>query len=154
MSASVVRNILTILGALFNDAVKDSRLRYSPMAGVDIPSVGRKSMVVLKPDEIQGLLTNCEDDRTRLIVKAGILTGMRRGELFAVRWEDIDFQNNVIHVRRALFWKYGKYVRPEEGQQEPYTFVTPKTKTSVREIDLSPELRRNWKAFCAIHTAA
>jgi integrase len=44
-------------------------------------------------------------------------------------------------VRRALYWKRGKYIRPAEGES-PFTFVTLKTTKSVREIDLSPELKR------------
>jgi len=40
-----------------------------------------------------------------------VLTGMRRGELLGLRWEDVDFQHSTIHVQRAL-WK-DKLVTPK-----------------------------------------
>jgi integrase len=51
---------------------------------------------------------------------------MRRGELLGLKWEDIDFEGNRIHVRRAL-WR-GK-------------FVTPKSRRSRRAIDMGPTLK-------------
>jgi integrase len=69
----------------------------------------------LKPPEIQALLA-AEDDDTRLIIKTAILTGMRRAELFAVRWEDVDFKADVIRVRQTLYWTHGKAaVSSEKG---------------------------------------
>jgi integrase len=65
---------------------------------------------------------------------------MRRAEIFALRWEDVDFDNDVIHVRQALQWLYGKHIRPKEG--DLFKFITPKTEDSIREIDLSPELKK------------
>ena len=64
---------------------------------------------------------------------------MRRGELFGLRWEDVNWQHNVIHVRQALYWKYGRHIRPTEG--DLFVFIPPKSETSVREIDLSPALK-------------
>src|SRR5262249_14765581 len=95
----------------------------------------------LKPTEIQALLASCKTDQDRLIVLAAITTGMRRGELFGLRWEDIDFDNNVINVSQAIFWRYGKYQAKEQDEPQ-YTFVTPKSATSIREIDLSPKLKQ------------
>ena len=40
-----------------------------------------------------------------------------------------------------MYWKFGKYIRPAEGE-ELFTFVTPKSQTSRRDIDLSPELKK------------
>lgn len=144
LSNGTQRNVLFVLGKLFKDAVKDSRLRYSPMASVELPKKSsEKKGRALKPAEIQKLLANCEesDDRdTHLIVMTAILTGMRRGEVFGLRWEDVDFANDVIRVRQSLYWKFGKHIRPKEG--DVFVFTTPKSKTSAREIDLSPELKK------------
>jgi len=59
--------------------------------------------------------------------------------LFGLRWEDVNWQHNVIHVRQALYWKYGRHIRPTEG--DLFVFIPPKSETSVREIDLSPALK-------------
>jgi len=135
-----------LLGKFFDDAVKDSRLRYSPMQSVEKPKTpNEKKGRALRPQEIQSLLANAEDETTRLILLMGILTGMRRGELFGLWWEDIDWRHDVVRVRRALYWRHVKYVRPAEG--EPYTFVEPKSKTSIREIDLSPALKTKLRQY-------
>jgi integrase len=62
----------------------------------------------------------------RTLLLCAVLTGMRRGELLGLRWEDIDLEGHCIFVRRAL-WR-GK-------------FVTPKSRRSRRTIDLAPTLR-------------
>lgn len=141
LAKKTVRNILNLLNRFFGDAVKDSRLRHSPMEGVDKPEISRKKKGrALRPAEFQGLLAAAGDGATRLITMTAVLTGMRRGELFGLRWEDIDWQHDVIHVRQALYWRYGKHVRPAEG--DLFTFITPKSDAGIREIDLSPELKK------------
>jgi len=44
-------------------------------------------------------------------------------------------------MKRALYWKFGKYHEKQEGEAS-YTFVLPKSKKSIRDIDMSPELRK------------
>ena len=66
------------------------------------------------------------DEPARTLILCAVLTGMRRGELLGLRWDDIDLEGHRIFVRRAL-WR-GK-------------FVTPKSRRSRRTIDLAPTLR-------------
>jgi integrase len=82
-------------------------------------------MVVLTPPEIRRLL-DAADEPVRMLILCAVLTGMRRGELLGLRWEDVDLEGHRIFVRRAL-WR-GK-------------FVTPKSRRSRRTIDLAPTLR-------------
>ena len=141
LAKKTVRNILNLLNRLFADAVKDRYLRHSPMEGVDKPEVSRKKNGrALRPEEIQTLLANTVDTETRLVILAAVLTGMRRGELFGLRWEVIDWQQNIVRVRQALYWRYGKHIRPAEG--DLFTFIAPKSDASIREIDLSPALKK------------
>ena len=62
---------------------------------------------------------------------------MRRAEVFGLPWPDIDFEKNQIHVQQTLFWKQGKVWKQEDKGP---VFVSPKSKASVRKIDLSPAL--------------
>src|SRR2546425_11509427 len=82
-------------------------------------------MQTLTPPEIRRLL-DAADEPVRTLLLCAVLTGMRRGELLGLRWEDIDLEGHRIFVRRAL-WR-GK-------------FVTPKSRRSRRTIDLAPTLR-------------
>jgi integrase len=90
----------------------------------------------VKPDEIKSIL-NAAEGADRI----AIATGMRRGEQFGLDWETVDFENNVIKVRRALYWKFGKYSEIKQGDSS-FVFVQPKSAKSIRDIDMSPELRR------------
>jgi integrase len=94
-----VRNTLRLLKKIFNDAVDDDYLRSSPMTKkVKVPPRSKEQKGrALNPEEIRDLLAACGDEpATRLIVLTAILTGMRRGELFALRWEDVDWQKDVV----------------------------------------------------------
>ncbi|MCP4265571.1 MAG: site-specific integrase [Candidatus Brocadiaceae bacterium] len=88
-------------------------------------------MQILTPDEVKQFLGHVTL-KYRTFFLTAILTGLRRGELLGLQGEDIDWNHNQIHVRRSL-WKS--------------QIVTPKTKASVRRVDMTPtlaqELRRH-----------
>lgn len=140
-SRKTVRNVLNLLGGLLADAKKDHYLRLNPMPDVDKPQTDKEQKGrALKPDEIQGILKTASG-MDGIIIGMAIATGLRRGEQFGLGWEHIDFENNVVKVRRELYWKFGKYYEREEGEPK-YTFTTPKSKKSMRDVDMSPELRK------------
>jgi Phage integrase family len=82
-------------------------------------------MQILTSPEIRRLL-DAADEPTRTLLLCAVLTGMRRGELLGLRWEDIDLEGHRVFVRRAL-WR-GK-------------IVTTKSRRSRRTIDMAPTLR-------------
>ena len=82
-------------------------------------------MQALTPPEIRCLL-EAADEPVRTLLLCAVLTGMRRGELLGLKWEDVDLEGNRLFVRRAL-WRG--------------TFVTPKSRRSRRTIDLAPTLK-------------
>ncbi len=89
------------------------------------------------------------DAEARLMIWFALLTGVRQGEEFALMWEGgendsfIDFENNLIHVKRSVFWNYGE-TQEEIGTK--FILTTPKSKFSIRSIDLSPELKKMLRA--------
>jgi integrase len=111
------------------------------MVGVKKPRPKKRKIGrALKPEEVNAILEQC-DGRLRIMFLTALLTGMRRGELFALHWEDIDWDANVVKVRRSLFWNHSKHLPKVEGQPR-YMFVVPKSDNSTRDIDLSPALRK------------
>jgi len=141
LSNQSVRNILHLLSRFFNDALSDNYIKYSPMQGVKKPKASKeKKGRALALEEINSLL-NVLDADTHLMVLTALLTGVRESELFALFWEDFDWDNRVFKICRELFWKFGKYQTRKAGEPG-YVFVSPKSHHSVREIDLSPKLRK------------
>jgi integrase len=92
----------------------------------------------LKPEEAQKLLAKMEGDR-RLLVMLCLLAGLRRGEMLGLRWTDIDFDHDVLHVRRSLVRLSRKHNQIADGQPA-YVFQPPKY-NSFRAVDLSPLLK-------------
>jgi len=77
------------------------------------------------PDEIKKLLVEAAAGWLRTYILMVITTGLRRGELLALRWTDVDLANRTLHVRRAL-------QRTDDG----LVFVEPKTALSRRGLVL------------------
>jgi integrase len=141
LNGKTVRNVLILLGKILEQAVNEDYLRRSPMKAVELPKIDKEQKGrTLKPDEIRSILKACDGDIHTMVATA-IATGMRRSEQFALDWENVDWEKNTISVRRALYWKYGKYHGKQKGERS-YTFTAPKSKKSIRDIDISPELRK------------
>jgi integrase len=72
------------------------------------------------------MLAEALPEQHKSMVLAAVLTGLRRGELFALRWGAVDFERKLISVRESVY----------EGQ-----FNTPKTRSSVRTIPMGEALK-------------
>ncbi len=141
-SKKTVRNVLILFGKIMARAVSEGYLRRSPMSDVDLPEKNKEQAGrALKPEEIQSILKNCDPDLS-IMVATAVATGMRRGELFALDWEHIKWDEGIIQVRRELYWQFGKYHDRKPGDRT-FMFIPPKSKKSIRDIDMSPELRKH-----------
>ena len=125
LSPKTVLNAMVVLKEMFKHAVQWGYLDANPAQYAERPRAEDQEMQILTPPEIRRLL-DAAAEPVRTLLLCAVLTGMRRGELLGLRWEDIDLEGHRIFVRRAL-WR-GK-------------FVTPKSRRSRRTIDLAPTLR-------------
>lgn len=93
---------------LFDCAVENEIISKNPVTKVVKCTGGRKSkeMRALTIDE-QRLFLEAVNGASNYNQYALILqTGLRTGELIGLRWSDVDFKNNVIHVRRTMEYRY------------------------------------------------
>ncbi|MBO1910146.1 site-specific integrase, partial [Microvirga sp. 3-52] len=107
--------------------VRNEMIQKNPMEKVDKPSVTYKAGNVYNSDELRQLfqiLNEEENKQMALMIKMALKTGMRKGELLALQWDDIDFDKNTIHVRHSL--SYTKL--------NGYQLKEPKTKKSIRKV--------------------
>ena len=93
---------------------------------VDPPRVVRHDMAVLGPDEVKRLLATAAGGPLEALVTVAVTTGMRRGELLALRWRDVDLERRVVAVTGTL-------QRTGEG----LAVTEPKTPRSRRQVELS-----------------
>jgi integrase len=125
LSPKTVLNVMVVLKEMLKHAVQWGYLGANPAQYAERPRGEDREMETLTPSEVRRLL-DAADEPLRTLLLCAVLTGMRRGELLGLQWEDIDLEGHRLFVRRAL-WR-GK-------------FVTPKSRRSRRTIDLTPTLR-------------
>ena len=145
LSPKTANNCLILLKTILKFARQWGLLRDNPAEEIKPLRVESKEMDFLRPEEIQLLLKHADEPYRTLFLTA-VLTGMRRGELLALQWGDIDWHNHVIRVRRSLFWHSQQelaelQLAPAEGPVQGWRFSTPKSKRSIRTIIMSPRLR-------------
>jgi integrase len=121
-----------VMSVLFQHAMRYEWATANPIRLVRQSAVPQQEEITLAPVEVAALLEELRDPFRTLILLASV-TGLRRGELFGLKWEDVDFNQAEIRVVRSL-------VDQVEGP--------PKTLASRRPIPMSSELATslsNWK---------
>jgi integrase len=97
-----VKNVLELLRRLVNFATKKN-LCPSPSFTLEMPKVNNLKTEDLTPDQLTALLEAIDRDpniQAGNFMKMALFTGMRRGELFKLKWEDLDFDRGFIHIRQ------------------------------------------------------
>jgi len=103
--------LLPACRAMFNDALDDEIVEVNPFAKLRLPtSRGRADLVPLTPDEVGQLATIADRYGFGALVLVAAYTGMRTGELFELRWEDIDFKTGTIRIRRRMKSERGQTI--------------------------------------------
>jgi integrase len=137
LSGRSIHYIARTISAIFNHAIEDGLLQANPAArpGRYIKTGSRRDTInFLTTEEVKHLLDTCKTVLPRFypFLFTALRTGLRKGELIALQWEDIDWQGKFIEVRRSC-WD-GKFTTPKSGKS--------------RRVDISDQLfavLRAWK---------
>jgi len=125
-----ILNYLGLLHAIFGHGLKRDWCKHNPVSLVEKPRVPRHADIrFLTLDELESILEATPPTaigrNDRLVFLAAVMTGMRRGEVVALRWQDVDWNSRVIRVRQ-------NFTRGEFG--------TPKSRRSSRAVPLADRL--------------
>ena len=147
LSPKTLRNYHMALHKCLQQAVKARLLIYNPCDAVTLPSGEKPEIVVFSNDQQLALVQASYRHRYGVFIRLDLCTGLRMGELLALKWEDIDFSTAQLHVRRTIN-RLAKYEANDGENKTEIVFGTPKTKNSRRTIPLTrtiaDELTR-WK---------
>ena len=147
LSPKTLRNYHMALHKCLQQAVKERLLIYNPCDAVTLPSGEKPEIVVFTNDQQRALVQASYRHRYGVFIRLNLCTGLRMGELLALKWEDIDFSTAQLHVRRTIN-RLAKYEAHDGENKTEIVFGTPKTKNSRRTIPLTrtmvDELTR-WK---------
>jgi integrase len=131
LSKKTLVNTLRLLNSIFNFAMTIELLVKNPCKGIKLPRAPKREMDFLRPEEVRAFLAAFTDDEMRCLFTTAVMTGIRRGELLGLQWDDIDFGASVIRVRRSI----------SNGEIQ-----LPKTEKSRRAIQVGPELLKTMRA--------
>jgi len=118
-----------ILSSVLSHAVKWGYIRENPASRVDLPSIGGNKAAYLDEPDARHLLELLQDEPIlwRTLMTFDLLSGLRRGELAGLRWQDVDIGTQTITICQTY-----NYV-PNKG-----TYIdTPKTISSNRPLRIS-----------------
>src|SRR6266511_1958909 len=124
---STIRNALMPLRVIYRRAVEDGDIAVNPCTNLRLPAVRGRRDRIAAPEEAQQLLAALPE-RDRPIWATALYAGLRRGELMALRWEDVDLAAGVIRVERAY---------DDKGRVD----VEPKTRAGRRAVPIVGALR-------------
>jgi integrase len=126
LAPATVHKLHVVLHKALKAAVADGLIPRNAAAGLKLPRITREEIDPLNAEESRTLLEAARGDRLEALYVLALNTGMRQGELLALKWEDVDLERGVLRVRRTLTHANKAYVLGE-----------PKTKNSRRTIRLT-----------------
>ena len=129
LSPRTVKYSLVILRLALRQAVDDNLVARNVAAGVNGPRYERPQVASLDASQAQQLIRFAAHERLGAAYLVGLSVGLRRGELLALAWDDVNLDERTLRVNRAL--------ERIDGRLE---FVPPKSKASIRTVALPDEL--------------
>ena len=128
LSVRTVGHAHHVLGKVLRRAVENGTLSRNVAHIRTPPKVEEREVEILTPDQVSAVLEALKGHSLYPVVALALASGMRRGELCALQWSDIDLDRGVIRVERSL-----------EETKSGLRVKAPKTKTGRRNITLSAE---------------
>lgn len=136
LSDQTVRGIHTTLHAALDKAVEEKLIFRNPADSCKLPPVKSREMKVLAPDEIQRLLIQAREDGCYELLLLELSTGLRRGEILALQWDDLNLRTGTLRVERQVHRVRGELV-----------VSPPKTKAGNRTVLLPAPVLKVLKAY-------
>lgn len=166
LSASYVRDIFTVFKTMLKYALSDfadfpnlhkavfkTMLKYAQeeygfrlsLKNVVLPKAERKQVEKINDTEQKKLVSYLKANMslTAFGILLSLFMGLRIGEICGLKWEDVDFQNKILHIRRTV-----QRISSANGNRKTKIVIsTPKSATSFRDIAIPDALIRYFEMF-------
>ena len=127
LSDSMVRGLHAACRSALEKAVQEELIRTNPAVGCKLPPKRGREMQVLGREELQRFLIQAQAEGYFELFLLDLCTGLRRGELLALQWDDLDFKAGTLTVNKQVY--------EVKGQLQ---VSIPKTRASIRGLVLPP----------------
>lgn len=130
------RIYLGVLSGVFKEALEDEVITRNPVSLVRLPKIIKPRIVPFNADEVKLIMDDAVNTNYRLFLAFAFYTGMRSGEIIALKKSDIDLENMIIKVSRS---------RSHHGESSP------KTRLSTRDIPILDLLKPYVLELLSLH---
>ncbi len=134
LAPSTVIDIFKVLSNALETAVDDGLIVRNVANRVKLPKTTKPQITVLTQEQQNAFVEQAKVTYMGVVYIFDLCTGMRLGELLGLKWQDIDFEQNQLHIKRII-----RKVKDPDNPEEHWhlEFGTPKTPTSERIIPLN-----------------
>ncbi len=147
LSARTLHHVFMLLSSIFADAQRDDLTRKNPCRQMRAPSKGRSAVTTVDEETTLAILDRLDDTPLGVAARLALFTGVRRGELLALTWADVDLDGRALSIGKSL-------EMTRENGVTGARVKSPKTASSVRTVPLPLTAVALLKAHRVAHAQA
>ncbi len=131
LSAKSILEHHRLISAVLEQAAKEGLVSFNVASRATLPKAERKEVNYFQPEQVAAIREALELEplKWKTLVHMLLITGARRGEILGLKWQEVDFDRNQIHICNNILYRSGRGIYED----------TPKTTTSNRYIVLPAE---------------
>ncbi len=131
-SISLVIKVYNILSGALEQAVKQGIFAKNPAKNVVLPHGDDRRLRVFSIQEQKDFIKELDNEESRTLFLTYLNTGARLGEIPALTWKDIDFQNRIIDINKKVMVVHDYYAKDKKTVQQVQNYC--KTLSSIRKV--------------------
>jgi integrase len=124
---ATVRNYKIVVNRIFSHALREGDINYSPSAAVDLPHHLKTNKRHAATPNDEAIIKQSAD--VWLMPYFALMSGLRKGELLALQWRDVDFSKNIIYVTKSVYYNNAPVIK------------STKTESGIRIVPLLKPLK-------------
>jgi len=151
LSPGTIHNMHVVLHRALKHAKRMKLVGSNVCDDVDLPRYRQPEIKALTMEQAQNLLQKVREHRLEALLTLALATGMRRGEILALHWEDISFEERTLQVRRSLAYDDRGYFEGEPKTARsrrtivlPHFVIDVLKKHQASQMDLKLEKGSKW----------
>lgn len=130
LNPKTIKNYISFVSSVFDYAVHIKVIKENPCKNAALPKIPQKEHEMFDVSQATRFLDILDHPETpikyRAFFQLAIFGGFRRGEILGLEWSDVDFDTNIVHIRRTVHY----------SKKLGYYDTEPKSKSSVRSLQL------------------
>jgi len=134
LSSSSVKHIFNVIYGAMEQALKNNMVTQNPCHAVVLPKKEKREILFFNPTEANKFLDTIKQSKYYPLYSLELVTGLRLGEIIALRWENVDFDKSTISIKQTAAIVRKKDQSNSGVIHSEVILQTPKTKRSTRTL--------------------